>query len=69
MESKTLRIELHCHLSKRIAHLVPKEQGYFSNSHCIITNDNETKNEWFFHTPGDKTYEKMNEDWRHSFLT
>jgi len=63
MEGKTLCVEV------RIAQHMSKGQGYFSNSHFIITIDNETKNEWFFNTPGDKTYEKMSEDWRHSFLT
>jgi hypothetical protein len=46
-----------------------EHEGYFSNSQCIITVDNATENDGFFYTPGDKTYEKMKEGWKYSFLT
>jgi hypothetical protein len=70
MESKTRSIEVCCRLSKNILQHVSEKEGYFSDSRCIITIDNETQNDWFFHSPGgDKTYETMNEEWKHSFLT
>jgi hypothetical protein len=69
MEGKTQSVEVRFRLSKNIVQHVSEKEGYFSNSQCIITIDNETQNDWFFHSPGDKTYETMNEEWKHSFLT